>query len=122
MSRRDQLQFLGACAAAALLSLGLAAVSTHAQTNESQQSPQTSASSDPADQALAARVTQALRNDQGLNSRHLKVSVRQGEVTLGGFAQDNRAVLTAQQVATKAAPGHTIINNIRIEQGQANAP
>jgi len=112
--------FVGTGVAAAVL--GLAAMSAGAQSSMSQETPSTSSSHDPSDAALAARVTQALKNDQALDSRHLKVSVRNGEVTLGGFGQDNRVVLTAQQVAAQAAPGHKIVNNIRVMQNNPNAP
>jgi osmotically-inducible protein OsmY len=108
-------------AATVMLGLGVVPViDAHAQMG--QETPKSSSSSDPADAALASRVQQALKNDPTLDSRHLKVFVQKGEVTLSGTAQDNRVVLAAQQVATKSAPGHTIINNIRVSQGYQNAP
>jgi osmotically-inducible protein OsmY len=108
-------------AAAVMLGFGVVPIdSAHAQMG--QETPKASSSSDPADAALAARVQQALKNDPTLNSRHLKVFVQKGEVTLSGTAEDNRVIVAAQQVATKSAPGHTIINNIQVRQGYPNAP
>jgi BON domain len=71
---------------------------------------------------VAARVKQALESDQALDSRHIDVSVEHGQVVLKGFVQDNRALLDASRVATKAAGDQKLVNQLTIRQNYPNAP
>ena len=74
------------------------------------------------DADVAARVKGALHPNPTLDSRHIDVAVEHGEVHLKGFVQDNRTLLAANQVATKAAGDRKIINELIIKQNFANAP
>ena len=105
------------CAGIAVAALGtaMAPAVSHAQS-----AYQSSASQPDAD--VVARVQRALQSDSTLDSRHIDVAVEHGDVVLKGFVQDNHALLAAQQVATKAAGTHKIVNQITIKQNPANAP
>jgi hypothetical protein len=74
------------------------------------------------DAEVAARVQGALHANPTLDARHINVAVEHGEVHLTGFVQDNRTLLEAGQVATKAAGERKIINELIIKQNFANAP
>jgi osmotically-inducible protein OsmY len=67
-------------------------------------------------------VKTALQANSTLDSRHIDVAVERGEVHLKGFVQDNRTLLAAKQVATKAAGDRKIVNELIIKQNDINAP
>lgn len=99
--------------------LGLSALCTTAQ---AQDSSGAYANHRDSDAEVAARVKDALHADSALDSRHIHVALEHGDVHLKGFVQDNRAVLTATQVATKAAGDHKVVNELTIQQNFTNAP
>jgi osmotically-inducible protein OsmY len=102
---------------AALLAMSAISATSYAQNSEA------NAPSGPrgaADTDLVARVKQALHSAKYLDDRHISVGVENGDVVLNGFVQDNRALLTASQVATKAAGDHKIINHLSIKQTYEN--
>jgi osmotically-inducible protein OsmY len=103
----------------AAVALALGAISTVAG---AQDSSGAYAGQRGSDAELAARVRDALHSDPVLDSRHIDVAVDHGDVHLKGFVQDNRTLLAAAQVATKAAGNHKIINELIIKQNFADAP
>jgi hyperosmotically inducible protein len=66
------------------------------------------------DAALAARVKAALRAAPDINDTHIDVTVEDGNVVLRGLVEDNRALLDALHVATKAAQGRKVIDALSI--------
>jgi osmotically-inducible protein OsmY len=113
---RHHSQFLSAGIAAAALGSGMLT------TAWAQDTPAGSMSQNGSDTAVAAQVKQALQSDSHLNSRHIEVAVQHGDVVLSGFVGDNRDLVSATQVATKAASGRKIINHLSIKQNYPNAP
>jgi hyperosmotically inducible periplasmic protein len=103
--------------AAAALALG--AISTAAF---AQDSPSAFANQRGSDAEVAARVKDALQSNATLDSRHIDVAVEHGEVHLKGFVQDPRTLLAANEVATKAAGDHKIVNELIIKENYADAP
>jgi hypothetical protein len=82
------------------------------------QSPRTSA--DPVqattacDAELAAQVKAALRAAPAVNDTHIDVNCENGKLVLTGLVEDERALLDAIRVATKAAKGHPIVDAVSI--------
>jgi hypothetical protein len=103
--------------AAAVLSLVVLPCESFAQSPAAAYGSQPSSDSD-----IAVRVKQALESDQALDSRHIDVSVEHGHVMLKGYVQDNRALLDASRIATKAAGDRKVVNQIAIKQNAPNAP
>ena len=97
----------------------LGAISTAA---DAQDSAGAYASQRGSDADVAARVKDALQSNRTLDSRHIDVAVEHGDVHLKGFVQDNRELLAANQVATKAAGDRKIVNELIIKQNFPNAP
>ena len=64
------------------------------------------------DQDLAAAVSNALASREGMGQ--VQVQVHQGEVLLSGTVLSDQDKTTAQQVAEKAAPGHKVVNQLRV--------
>jgi osmotically-inducible protein OsmY len=110
--------FINAGIAAALLTLGAISAPSFAQNSEAMPP----AGQHGAEGDLAARVKQALHSDKALDDRHVDVAVEHGNVVLNGFVHDNRELLVAAQVATKAAGDHKIVNHLSIKQNYPNAP
>lgn len=92
-----------AAAAAAAFSLQ-AGVSTAAE------APAVADSDQTADAAISARVKAALAADNQLLTRHIDVSVRQGVVHLGGFAESEQDLRLAELDA-KSVPGVSKVDN-----------
>jgi osmotically-inducible protein OsmY len=103
--------------AAAALALGAISTAAHAQDSSSAYADQHGS-----DAVVAARVKNALQSNATLDSRHIDVAVEHGEVHLKGFVQDDRTLLEANEVATKAARDHKIVNELIIKQNYPNAP
>ncbi|HEY1413544.1 MAG TPA: BON domain-containing protein [Rhodopila sp.] len=110
--------FINAGIAAAVLALGAISAPSFAQNSEAMPP----AGQHGAEGDLAARVKQALHSDKTLNDRHVDVAVEHGNVVLNGFVENNRELLAAEQVASKAAGDHKIINHLSIKQNAPNAP
>jgi osmotically-inducible protein OsmY len=102
--------------AAAALGLGVMCAA------DAQDSPGAYASQRGSDADLAAHVSDALRSNPTLDSRHIDVTVDHGDVHLKGFVPDSRTLLAAAQVATKAAGSRKIVNELIIKQNVADAP
>ncbi len=96
---------------------GLGATCTAAYAQESSGAY---ASQQGSDADVAARVKGALQSNSTLDSRHIDVAVEHREVHLKGFVQDNRTLLAAGQVATKAAGDRKIVNELIIKQNGAD--
>lgn len=105
-------------AAIAAAALALGTISAAAETPDSSGAAATLHASDA---AVAARVKNALRSST-VDSRHINVAVVQGDVHLQGFVQDNRDLLAANEVASKAAGDRKIVNELIIKQNYPNAP
>ena len=73
-------------------------------------------------QDLAGRVKQALHDNPTLSDKHIRVSVKNGEVFLRGFVEDSATLLAATKVATDAAGDHKVVNRLSIKQNYPNAP
>jgi osmotically-inducible protein OsmY len=114
---RHHSHFVSAGIAAAALGFGMLTVTSWAQDTASEP-----VSQNGSDTEVAAQVKQALQFDSHLNSRHIDVAMQHGDVVLTGFVQDNRDLLSATQIATKAASGHKIVNHLSIKQNYPNAP
>ncbi|HWG38627.1 MAG TPA: BON domain-containing protein [Terriglobales bacterium] len=69
------------------------------------------------DQILAAAVANALAGHKGMGQ--VQITVRQGEVRLSGTVLNLQDKTTAQQVAEKAAPGHTVVNELTVHHDEA---
>jgi hyperosmotically inducible protein len=115
MRNGNPIRVVSMTVAAAALALG--AISTAAYAQDS-----STAYANQSDAAVAARVKDALQANATLDSRHIDVAVEHGEVHLKGFVQDNRTLLAANQLATKAAGDHKIVNELIIKQNYPNAP
>ena len=85
--------------------------------------PQKTDAQKQADDAVAARVDQALAADQELYSRHITVRADDGVVRLSGFVWDPPDLVEAERIAG-AVPGVTRVENaIELQRnGQGNSP
>ncbi len=75
-----------------------------------------------ADSSTAARVKAALNSDPNFRAKNVDVSMKNGQVVLTGSVQDNRELLDATRIATKAAGDRKVVNNLTITQNYPNAP
>jgi len=69
------------------------------------------------DQQLQDKVENALRSDSYFYAAHVSVSVRNGSVVLQGFVFSDWDLRDAIRIATKAAGGGRVIDNLTIEVG-----
>jgi osmotically-inducible protein OsmY len=111
--------------AAAALSLAAISFAAYAQDPNpeapaAQSAGQGSLSS--ADAATLAQVKSALNSSSGVETRHINVSMAKGDVVLTGIVQNSRALLDAARIASKAAGGRKVVNNLSVEQNPPNAP
>jgi osmotically-inducible protein OsmY len=63
---------------------------------------------------LAGKVKAALRAAPAVNDIHIDVHCENNNVVLTGLVEDERALLDAIRVATRAAQGHRVIDAISI--------
>jgi osmotically-inducible protein OsmY len=70
-----------------------------------------------ADQQLQRNVENALRSDPYFYDAHVTVSVRESVVVLQGFVFSDWDLRDAIRIATKAAAGRRVIDNLTIEVG-----
>jgi osmotically-inducible protein OsmY len=117
MKNGNPISIVSMTVAAAALALGVISTAAYAQDSSAAYANQHGSDAD-----VAARVKDALRSNATLDSRHIDVALEHGEVHLKGFVQDNRTLLAASQVATKAAGDHKIVNELIIKQNYPNAP
>lgn len=111
--------------AASVVGLSTLSISAVAQDQSPQEADQQRADQHMpagADADTAARVKSALRSDPTFDAKHISVSMEKGSVVLKGVVQDNRELLNATQIATKAAGDHKVINHLTINQNFPNAP
>jgi osmotically-inducible protein OsmY len=113
-------RYCALAAGAATLCLGLAGTSVWAQEPSTQSADQQSQAS--ADSEVATRVKSALNSSSTFDAKHVDVAMDKGKVVLKGFVQDNRDLLDATQIATKAAGQHKVVNKLTIKQNYPNAP
>jgi len=73
---------------------------------------------DMADQALVERVEAALQADPYLFNKHIRVSVENGNVILKGFVFSDWDMRSALSVATKAANGRRVVNDLSIKASE----
>lgn len=66
------------------------------------------------DAELAGKVKAALRAAPAVNDIHIDVHCENNNVVLTGLVEDERALLDAIRVATRAAQGHRVIDAISI--------
>jgi osmotically-inducible protein OsmY len=73
---------------------------------------------DPAaEKALRQRVETALHTDPPFYDAHVTVSVKNGDVLLGGFVFSDWDLFDALRIARKAAGNRRVIDNLSIEVG-----
>ncbi len=77
---------------------------------------------DPSDASVKAQVQQALQADKNLFSRHINVSVQDGVVRLGGFVQDNAALMQAQKDASAVQGVKSVKNEIKLKPEEQSSP
>lgn len=111
---KPQRKTVDAGIAAAVLGLSVLSASSCAQ------NPSAPAVTRPAtagsDAQLAARVKTALDVSPSFYAEHVDVSIENGDVVLNGFVQNNRELLDAIDIATKAADGRKVINLLSIKK------
>jgi len=69
------------------------------------------------DQQLQDKVEMALRSDPYFYGAHVNVAVKNGSVVLQGFVFSDWDLRDAIRIATKAAGGAHVIENLTIEVG-----
>ena len=79
--------------------------------------PATQADTSAPDQQLQNKVEIALRSDPYFLDTHVNVSVRNGSVVLQGFVFSDWDLRDAIRIATKAAGGRRVIDDLTIEIG-----
>ena len=72
------------------------------------------------DQAVQGRVEAALYAAKYSLETHVKVSVEKGAVVLRGFVLSEWDRRHAMEIATKAAGGRKVIDEIHMKEGQAH--
>jgi hypothetical protein len=70
-----------------------------------------------ADIALATRVKTALHTDPYVYDKHVEVSIENGDVILRGFVFSEWDLRNAIRIATQAAAGRRVVNDISIKEG-----
>lgn len=111
---KPQRRVVGAGIAAAVLGLSVLSASTHAQNASAPAVAQQAPAGSNAD--LATRVKTALNADPSFYAKHVNVSIEKGDVVLNGFVQNSREMLDAVDIATKAADGRKVVNNLSIKK------
>jgi osmotically-inducible protein OsmY len=69
------------------------------------------------DDQLRQRVKTALHTDPYFYDEHVTVSVENGEVVLRGFVSSDWDIRDALRIASKAADGRRVIDNLSIKLG-----
>jgi osmotically-inducible protein OsmY len=69
------------------------------------------------DSDLQFRVKSALSSDPYLYTRHIDVSVKNGQVVLSGFVGSDWELDKARRVAQEAARPAKVVDNIEIKEG-----
>jgi osmotically-inducible protein OsmY len=69
------------------------------------------------DEDLGQRVKAALHKDPYFYDEHVDVSVENGAVVLRGFVFSDWDLRNAIRIATKAAGGRKVVDNLTIKQG-----
>jgi osmotically-inducible protein OsmY len=69
------------------------------------------------DEALRRRVQGALHTDPYFYDRHVKVSVKNGQVTLHGFVFSDWDLRNAVKIARDASGGAPVTNDLTIKEG-----
>lgn len=73
----------------------------------------------PSDEAIKKRVESALWSSKDALETHVDVSVNEKWVVLGGFVLSEWDRRHAVEIATKAAGGRRVIDEIHLKEGQA---
>src|ERR1022692_186597 len=108
----SQFKMVDAALAAALLAVSKETACTYA--HNSSAPTVTGQALAPADLELAARVKAALHADPNFYDRHVEVSIEKGNVVLTGLVQNSRELLYALQIATNAAEGRKVVDELTI--------
>ncbi|MBV8742026.1 MAG: BON domain-containing protein [Sinobacteraceae bacterium] len=69
------------------------------------------------DASLKSNVEAALRADKVLLSKHIDVTVKQGEVRLGGFVEKQTDIERAKKDAEGVSGVRTVKNDMTLKQG-----
>jgi osmotically-inducible protein OsmY len=123
MKFRSTIRFLSASTLASLtasiLSAGIAQNSAVAQERllTAMVIPVTQEHPSATDQQLQDKVENALRSDPYFYAAHVNVLVKNGSVVLQGFVFSDWDLRDAIRIATKAAGGGRVIDDLTIEVG-----
>jgi osmotically-inducible protein OsmY len=105
---------VGACFGAILGGLGVPA---WVGAQGADRAPVTRDTAAQTDEQLRQRVKAALHKDPYFYDEHVDVSVENGAVVLRGFVFSDGDLRNAVRIATKAAGGRKVVNNLTIKQG-----
>ncbi len=78
-------------------------------------SPSRADAGDEADKKIEVAVMQQLANDPNIYAKHIKVSVRRGVVTLGGFVLGVNDLNGAKQSAARVPGVTSVIDKMQLE-------
>lgn len=73
------------------------------------------------DAAIKANVESALQADKVLFAKHINVTVKQGEVRLGGFVEKQTDIERAKKDAEGVSGVRTVKNDMTLKQGSAES-
>lgn len=103
--------------AAIVICVGVMPAPLCAQNAAASSAPQHTPSAADSDSDVAGRVTAALHIAPYVYDQHIHVSVKNGEVVLQGFVLSDWDLRNAIQIATQAAGGRKVIDNITLKEG-----
>jgi osmotically-inducible protein OsmY len=69
------------------------------------------------DSDVANRVKAALHADTHVYDKHVEVAVKHGDVVLNGFVGNDWDLRSVVRIATEAAGGRKVVDNLKIKEG-----
>jgi osmotically-inducible protein OsmY len=75
------------------------------------------AAAPPGSDDVATRVKAALHSDPHVYDQHVDVSLKDGNVVLDGFVQTDWDLHSVVRIATSAAGGRKVVDNLTIKEG-----
>ena len=114
---KPQRKSFGAGTAVAVLGLSVLSVTYSQNTSPPPATQQVPARSDA---EILTRVKTALHANPYFYDEHVDASIDKGDVVLKGFVQNSRELLDAIDIATEAAEGRKVVNNLTIKKTSAH--
>jgi osmotically-inducible protein OsmY len=99
------------------LGAGAQAVDASALNQQAVAAQSTPSAESAADAKLMRRVKEALHSDPYFNDAHVSVSVENGAVVLRGFVSSDWDLRDAIRIASTAAGGRRVVDNLSIKEG-----